>query len=308
MFRSRGANHRSTYALLFLNVAFFLLQYQDSEKFVRLFAFDRTALAAGEVWRLFTYQFMQAGRIGVWTIPPAFVLFLNLILLTLMGTSIEEEWGTAHFMRFYLLSNLVTVAIAAYLNTPIIGSFFINFTLLFVYAALFRNQVFYLLVIPIRVTFLAWLALLALVLGIFMGNRGNIAALVGAAFGYAYYLSQRVRVAAAAPSGFAAPPIDAEEMIIRTATRNIARVAAMKKALKAASDVEIDRLIEVAEREIVRGVNICPPADFKPESSDRYCVRCEGFAECSARHLRLNRPLTEMSAEMSMEPEQAEAS
>ena len=301
MFRSRGENRHSTYILLFLNVAFFLLQYQDSEKFVRLFAFDRGAVAGGEVWRLFTYQFMQAGRIGVWNIPPAFVLFLNLILLTLMGTSIEEEWGTAHFVRFYLLSNLVTVGVAAYLGTPIIGSFFINFTLLFVYAALFREQVFYLLVIPIRVTFLAWLALLALGLGIFLGNRANIAALVGAAFGYAYYLSQRVRVAVAAPSGFAAPPIDAEEMIIRTATRNMARVAAMKRALNTASDMEIDRLIEVSEREIVTGVNICPPADFKPESSDRYCVRCEGFAECSARHLRLNRPVA-------TEQEQAEAS
>jgi len=303
MFRSRGENHRSTYILLFLNVAFFLLQYQDGEKFVRLFGFERSAVAAGQLWRLFTYQFMQAGRIGIWNIPPAFVLFLNLILLTLMGTSIEEEWGSAHFVRFYLLSNLITAGVAAYLGTPIIGSFFINFTLLFVYAALFREQIFYLLVIPIRVTFLAWLALLALLLGIFMGNRANIAALVGAAFGYAYYLSQRVRVAVAAPAGFAvaAPPIDAEELIIRTATRNIARAAAMKKALNATMDSEIDRLIEVSEREIVSGVNICPPADFKPESSDRYCVRCEGFAECSARHLRLSRSAA-------TEQEQAEAS
>jgi membrane associated rhomboid family serine protease len=299
MFRSRGENHRSTYVLLFLNIAFFMLQYQDREKFVRLFRFESGAVAAGELWRLFTYQFMQAGGIGVWNIPPVFVLFLNLILLTLMGTSIEEEWGTRHFARFYVFSNLVTAGVAAYLGTPIIGSFFINFTLLFVYAALFRNQIFYLLVIPIRVTFLAWLALSALGVGIFLGNRANIAALVGAAFGYVYYLSQRVRVAVAAPAGFAAVPLDAEEMIIRTATRNIARVAAMKNALTTASDSEIDRLIKVSEREIVIGVNICPPADFKPETPDRYCVRCEGFAECSARHLRLNRPAATEQAEAS---------
>jgi membrane associated rhomboid family serine protease len=299
MFRSRGENHRSTYVLLFLNIAFFMLQYQDGEKFVRLFRFERGAVAAGELWRLFTYQFRQAGGIGIWNIPPVFVLFLNLILLTLMGTSIEEAWGTRHFVRFYLLSNFVTAGVAAYLGIPIIGSFFINFTLLFVYAALFRDQIFYLLVIPIRVTFLAWLALLALGVGIFLGNRANIAALVGAAFGYAYYLSQRVRLAVAAPGGFAAVPLDAEEMIIRTATRNITRVAAMKNALTTASDSEIDRLIEVSEREIVTGVNICPPGDFKPESPDRYCVRCEGFAECSARHLRLNRPAATEQAEAS---------
>ena len=69
MFRTRGKNHRSTYILLFLNVAFFLLQYQDGKKFVRLFRFERGAVATGELWRLFTYQFMQAGPI--WNVPPA---------------------------------------------------------------------------------------------------------------------------------------------------------------------------------------------------------------------------------------------
>jgi hypothetical protein len=72
--------------------------------------------------------------------------------------------------------------------------------------------------------------------------------------------------------------------------RNLTRVTAVKKVLATGSDVDIDRLISIAEREIVRGVNICPPVDYKPEHSDRYCVRCEGFAECTARHMRLNRP------------------
>src|SRR5438046_2793616 len=62
MLRSRGENLRSTYILLFLNIAFFLLQFQDSEKFTRLFSFDRDAVMTGQVWRIFTYQFMQAGR------------------------------------------------------------------------------------------------------------------------------------------------------------------------------------------------------------------------------------------------------
>ena len=31
------------------------------------------------------------------------------------------------------------------------------------------------------------------------------------------------------------------------------------------------------------GVNICPPADYKPEAEDRYCIQCEGFNECTIR-------------------------
>jgi hypothetical protein len=66
-------------------------------------------------------------------------------------------------------------------------------------------------------------------------------------------------------------------------------------------------LIKLAEREIVSGVNICSPGDFKPEHSDRYCVRCEGFAECTVRHLRMNRPNVPVSVPASASIEQAGA-
>lgn len=289
MFRSRGENLRSIYILLFLNIAFFLLQHQDEQKFAQLFAFDWNAVLHGDLWRLFTYQFVQAGRVGLLTIPPVVTLFLNLVLLTLMGMAVEEEWGTFHFLTFYLIANFTTAAVAAYLHTPLLGSFFINFTLLFVYASLYREQTFYLLFIPIRVTLLAWLALGALVVGVFFGSPANAAALAGSAAAYAYYVWQRLRVVEETLSELT-PAMEKEQASIALATRNLTRVAAMKKALHTGSDSDIDRLIGLSEREIVSGVNICPPIDYKPEHPDRYCVRCEGFAECTARHLRLNRP------------------
>jgi membrane associated rhomboid family serine protease len=291
MFRSRGENLRSTYILIFLNVAFFMLQFQDAAKFARLFGFDRNAVAAGQVWRLFTYQFTQAGHVGLITFPPILTLFLNVVLLSLMGFAVEEEWGTGNFIRFYLISTLATVLVAAWFSTPLMGSFFINFTLLFVYAALNRDQTFYLsTILPIRVTFLAWMALAALLTGVFFGSKANLAALAGAAAGFAYYMSQRVRVLAIAAADLP-QQFDAADAAVVAATRNMTRVAAVKKALSTGSHSDIDRLIDLAEREKVAGVNICEPADFKPEHSDRYCIRCEGFAECTVRHLRLNRPV-----------------
>ena len=287
MFRHRGENLKAIYVLLFLNIAFFLLQIQDPAKFATLFQFEWHRVAAGEIWRIFTYQFMQAGHVGLFTIPPVVTLFLNLILLTLMGMSVEDEWGTSHFLTLYLLSTLTTAGAAAWLNTPLLGSFFINFTLLFVYATIYREQRFLLIVIPIRVTYLAYLALAALVVGVFFGGQSNLAVLIGAAAGYAYYLSQRVSVVLVKPRAAQPSP---EDNGITTMTRNVARTSAMKKALATGSQSDIDRLIGLSEKEVVRGVNICAPVDFKPEHSDRYCVRCEGFAECTARHLRLNRP------------------
>src|SRR6266498_3822998 len=292
MFRSRGENLRSVYILLFLNVALYFLQHQDAEKFARLFTFNWDAVLQGEVWRLFTYQFVQASKIGALSIPPVITLFLNLVLLSLMGMAVEEAWGTRHFLTFFAISTLGSAATAAYLGVPLLGSYFINFTLLFVYASLNRNQTFYLSVaIPVRVTFLALLALAALLVGVFFGNASNIAALAGAVAAFLYYASQRVRAPALpAPSGFA--PAAEESDPLQAVTRNIARSVAMKKALAIGADSDIDRLIAASESDAVAGVNICAPVDFKPEHSDRYCVRCEGFAECSARHLRLNRPTT----------------
>ena len=289
MFRSRGENLRATYVLLFLNVTFFLLQYQDGDKFARLFSFEKHAVMKGQLWRFFTYQFVQAGSVGLIPIPAVVTLFLNLVLLTLMGMAVEEDWGTSHFLRLYLISTLTTAVVAAYLDTPLLGSFFINFTLLFIYASLYRDQVFYLLILPVRVTLLAWLAVIALAAGVFFGSKPNLAALAGSAAGYAYFVSQRTRSTAPTASKAVAPsPDDAR---VQTGAKNLTRVTAMKKALSTGSISDIDRLIEMSERERINGVNICPPADFKPEHPDRYCIRCEGFAECSARHLTIHRPL-----------------
>ena len=294
MFRRPGENLRSIYILLFLNIAFFIMQFQDAGKYIALFRFERGAFLAGQYWRLFTWQFIHSGGIGPFVFHPAVALFMNLILLTVTGSAVEEEWGTWNFLTFFFLSTLTSAGVAAILGVPLIGSFFISFTLLFVYASLYPDQTFYLIIIPIRVTWLAWFALLMLVIGVYM-DFTNIAALAGAAAGYAYFLWHRM-LPNRAPKQFTPTPESRADAAVALATRNIARFTAMKKALQMKSDTDIDRLIAQSEREIVRGVNICPPVDYKPENADGYCIRCEGFAECSARYLRLNRPAPEAEA------------
>jgi ferredoxin-like protein FixX len=64
----------------------------------------------------------------------------------------------------------------------------------------------------------------------------------------------------------------------------------MKRLLADGTPEERQTLAESISQEVKPGVNICPPADYKPLNEDRYCVRCEGFAECSVRYLKLNEP------------------
>lgn len=280
MFRSRGENLRSVFILLFLNVAFFLLEHQDPEKYARLFRFHRDGVTHGEVWRVFTWQFTQAG--DGWL--EALSLFVTLLLLYMMGSAFEEEWGTRHFMALFTISTLTSAGVAAWLGIPLLGTYFVYYTLLFVYAAAFPQQMLYLFgVIPVRFRLIAIVSLGALVYGVFAGGAANIAALAGAVAGLLYFLMLRVRIVVVRASD--GPPIPMNR-IDTIALHNAARFAAMKQALASGLPSDAERLIAQCDRDTVSHVNICPPADFKPESTDGYCIRCEGFAECSARHLR----------------------
>ena len=276
MFRSRGENLRSVHVLLFLNVAFYLLERQDPLKFARLFAFDRDAVAGGELWRLLTYQFSQAGSGWV----KALALFVTLVLTYLMGAAVEEEWGTRHFLTFFSLSTLASAGMAAVLDVTLLRSYFVYFSLLFVYASAFPRQSFYFAGVPVHSRVLAGASLGVLLYGVYTGGAANLAALAGSVTGYVYYLSQRQRARPAPVKPPAAMGPDAGTI------QNAARFVAMKQVMAAGVPGELERLAVQCERDAVHGVNICPPADYKPESTDGYCIRCEGFAECAARHLR----------------------
>src|SRR4051794_29239557 len=119
MFRSRGENLRSIYILLFLTVAFFVLEYEDPQKYAQLFSFERSAVSAGQVWRLFTYQFTVAGQ-GWFVFPRPLVLFFTLLLFYLMGTAVEEEWGTWNFLSFFAISSIGSAVAAAGIGVPLL--------------------------------------------------------------------------------------------------------------------------------------------------------------------------------------------
>jgi len=284
MFRSRGENLRSVFVLLFLNVAFFLLEHQDPEKYVSFFSFKWEAVKSGEVWRLVTWQFTQAGEGWI----EALSLFVTLLLLYMMGTALEEEWGTFHFVTLFALSTAASAGVAAWLGIPLLGTYFVYFTLLFVYASAFPQQTFFLFgMIPVRMRLLAAFALAILVYGMMQGGKANQAAFAGAAVGYIYYLSQRIRVKFISADEEEEPAAEIPAVRIdTTAIHNGARFAAIKQAFARQSDADLERLLGHSEREIVPNVNICPPADYKPEHSDGYCIRCEGFAECTVRYLK----------------------
>jgi membrane associated rhomboid family serine protease len=281
MVRTKGENLRAIYVVLFLNVVFYFLEFQDPARYRMLFSFDRGLVAAGQLWRLLTYQFVQGSPLS---------FFFGLLILYIMGGSIEEELGTAHFLTICLLSTLATAGLGAILDAQLIGSFVFSFSLLFIFATLAPDHVFYVfLVVPMKVTWLAYIALGFLLFSAF-GSSGSIAALGGAAVSYGYFLLiSRIPFRRKIPAAFQ-PPKPIIETNYDVAHKNRTQYTKMKDALGSGSPERVEQLANSIAPNIVPGVNVCPPADFKPDHADGYCIRCEGFNECSVRYLKAKMP------------------
>jgi membrane associated rhomboid family serine protease len=109
-----------TYALVALNLLFFLVELSGGEPFIVRWAFvPRRFLAnpVGDVLTLFTSMFMHAG----------WAHFLgNMLYLWIFGDNVEDRFGHVKFMIFYLLcgiaATLAQMAFNAGSNVPNLGA------------------------------------------------------------------------------------------------------------------------------------------------------------------------------------------
>src|SRR5687767_11470970 len=89
-----------TYILIALNVVFFLVEMNGGEAFIQRWAFvPRRFLAdpAGDFATLFTAMFMHAGWLH---------LVGNMLYLWIFGDNVEDRFGHAKFVIFYLVCGI----------------------------------------------------------------------------------------------------------------------------------------------------------------------------------------------------------
>jgi membrane associated rhomboid family serine protease len=284
---TKGENLRTIYIFLFLQIAFFFLQVQDAQRAITSFAMIPAAVVQGEVWRMLTYSVF---------VPPAFGsaaigLLFTLIILHVIGNSLEEEYGSFHFIALFLISTLVT-AVVALVTAPLAiwGAYFVFYTLIIIFGTRHPEQVFYLLFfIPVKAKWIAWFAIALLGLHVMGDMRSGLPVALGTAASWLYFrfgLEGNLRLRA--PRGFtpSAPAGGDAGDESRLAQNHREQFQTTKRMALEGTPEERAGHLEELESRIVPGVNICPPVDFKPEAEDAYCIRCEGFSECSARYLR----------------------
>ncbi|MEM8739037.1 MAG: rhomboid family intramembrane serine protease, partial [Planctomycetota bacterium] len=157
---------------------------------VSYFSVD-TAVFGGQVWRVFTYQFIHAGFLHI---------LFNMIGLFFFGPLLEQWWGGKRFLAFYLLCGVSGAVVAALLGAiPGLGIFPVDarlvgasgaiFGILAGCAVLFPHQRVQLLFPPIpmsmRTMALVFLGISAL--GVIAGSAnagGDAAHLGGALLGF----------------------------------------------------------------------------------------------------------------------------
>jgi len=96
----RRATPIVTYALIALNVIVFLLEMSGGEAFIQQWSFVPArflANPAGDFITLFTSMFMHAGTLH---------LGGNMLYLWIFGDNVEDNFGPAKYLVFYLLSGL----------------------------------------------------------------------------------------------------------------------------------------------------------------------------------------------------------
>ena len=171
--------------LLVANGVIFVLQQLLDPYVTRVFALSAPLVLPWnfQVWRLATYMFLHA---EFWH------LFWNMFALFMFGCSIEQEWGSRSFYRYYFLCGLGSALFALLpfdpiWGLPIIGASGAIYGILVAFAGLFPyRQILVFFVFPLQARYLVLIFGLMSFASAFWGAQGvaHIVHLGGLATGF----------------------------------------------------------------------------------------------------------------------------
>lgn len=220
---------------------------QSNPRIVERMELIPSLVLEGEVWRLGSFCF----------VPPAdnlFFFFIAMMIFHMMGTALEQTWGTVRYNIFLMSGYIATVAVAFVYPDQAATNAFIGTSVFLAFAWLYPDYVFYIMfILPVKVR---WLALLT---WIFIGYsliKGDMAIRLIVLAGIANFLL------------FFGPEIIQR---LRSKGRRVQHQA------KAASDA----------RKPKHECAICGVTDKSdPTIEFRYCSKCEGAPCYCENHIR----------------------
>jgi membrane associated rhomboid family serine protease len=142
----------------------YALSYFDGRGFVigKLMLIPELVLR-GEVWRLVTYIFIPPSTSIMW------ILF-TLYFYYMVGSALEQEWGSFRFNIFYL-TGMIGTTIAAFITGYGATSLYLNLSLFLAFAKIYPDyEILLFLVLPVKMKYLAMLDWAFIILTVLTGG------------------------------------------------------------------------------------------------------------------------------------------
>ena len=173
--------------LIIANIAVYVLQRLiGGNLLIDLFALYPSDLIKNfQIWRLFTYQFLHGGVLH---------LLINMLMLWMFGSELEQRWGRRFFIRYYFLCGVgggLTYALVRFDSSmATVGASGAIYGVLMAYGMWFPNRIVLLaFLFPVRVRHVIVFLIVAELLQAMESTGEGIAYaahLGGMAFGYVY--------------------------------------------------------------------------------------------------------------------------
>lgn len=111
---------------------------------------DPRLIMQGEVWRLITWVFIPPSAPLLW-------IFFILYFYYMIGTGLEQEWGSFRF-NIYYFTGIAATALAAFITGQGTTALYLNLSLFLAFAYIFPDfQILLFFIIPVKIKYLAWL-------------------------------------------------------------------------------------------------------------------------------------------------------
>jgi membrane associated rhomboid family serine protease len=201
----------------------------------------------GEVWRLITFLFIPPTSSPLW-------LIFALYFYYLIGTSLENEWGTFKFSFYYFTGAIFTI-IAAFISAGIATPIYLNMSLFLAFAWLYPNfTVYVFFFLPVKMKYLAILNVILVVVSVV--NR-PFSFKIAAIFSFLNFLL-----------------FFGKDLFLLLANRS--KSAGRRKKFE----------LELNKPATIHNCTICGRTELDDQSLEfRYCADCEGDYEYCMDHL-----------------------
>lgn len=165
--QDKGIPNLMLYIALGTFAMYVMYMMDPSNALVYWLYFDRDLILKGQVWRLFSYVFLEFSSSIVWT-------GLLLLCYYSLGRAIENLWGTLRFNIFYF-TGLILMDVYCLIFGGTASATYLNLSLFLAYATIYPDAQFNLfLIIPVKARYLALLDLFFLLMGLFGSFPGNL--------------------------------------------------------------------------------------------------------------------------------------